>query len=341
MSRRLPKYVSEFVDRHGKVRVRYRRKGQPEYYFKTVPWTRQFMVEYQACVDGDMLPATNIGASRTKPGTMAALIANYYAAPEFTGLRPSTKATFRNILERFREKHGDKRIATIERNHIKAIIGSMSETPGAANNLLDRIKVLMAVAVDIGMRRDDPTIRLRGYPEGEGFHPWDESEIAQFEARHAIGSNARLALALMLYTGQRRSDAVLMGWQHVKANRIAVRQIKMKDVRLEIPIHPSLQAVLADTRRDTLTFLLTAHGKPFTSNGFGNWFRDRCDEAGLPRCSAHGLRKAASRRLAEAGCTNQQIKAITGHRTDKEVARYTAAADQVRLADQAMKAYAA
>ena len=99
--------------------------------------------------------------------------------------------------------------------------------------------------------------------------------------------------------------------------------------------------VLADTRRDTLTFLLTAHGKPFTSNGFGNWFRDRCDEAGLPRCSAHGLRKAASRRLAEAGCTNQQIKAITGHRTDKEVARYTAAVDQVRLADQAMEAYAA
>jgi integrase len=340
MNRRLPKYVSEFVDRHGKVRVRYRRKGHPEHYFKAVPWTAEFMVELQACLDGEALPATNIGASRTKPGTMSALIAAYYGAPEFTGLRPSTKVTYRSILERFREKHGDKRVATIERHHIKAIIGSMSATPGAANNLLDRIKVLMALAVDIGLRKDDPTIRLRGYSEGQGFHAWDEAEIAQFESRHPLVSKARLALALMLYTGQRRSDAVTMGWQHVKANRITVRQIKTH-VRLEIPIHPKLAAALADAPRENLTFLLTEYGKPFTANGFGNWFRDRCDEAGLKQCSAHGLRKAAARRLAEQGCSNQQIKAITGHKTDKEVARYTAAADQVGLADQAMEAYAA
>ena len=72
--------------------------------------------------------------------------------------------------------------------------------------------------------------------------------------------------------------------------------------------------------------------------GFGNWFRERCDEAGLPKCSAHGFRKAASRRLAEAGCGNPLIKSITGHKTDKKVSRYTAAADQVRLAEQAMAA---
>lgn len=340
MNRRLPKYVTEFVDRHGKVRVRYRRKGHPDHYFASVPWSAEFMAEYRACEDATALPATNIGASRTKPGTISALIAAYYGAPEFTGLRPSTRATYRNILERFREKHGDKRVATIERQHIKAIIGSMSATPGAANNLLDRIKVLMAFAVDIGMRKDDPTIRLRGYPEGEGFHSWNEAEIAQFEARHPLGSRARLALALMLYTGQRRSDVIGMGWQHVKADRITVRQIKT-DVRLEIRIHPKLAAVLADAPRANLTFLVTSQGRPFTSNGFGNWFRDRCNEAGLPRCSAHGLRKAASRRLAEARCSNPEIKAITGHKTDKEIARYTAAADQVVLADQAMEAYAA
>jgi integrase len=80
---------------------------------------------------------------------------------------------------------------------------------------------------------------------------------------------------------------------------------------------------------------MTENGKPFTAAGFGNWFRDRCDEAGLSHCSSHGLRKAQARRLAEAGCSNQQIKAITGHRTDSEVARYTRAADQIRLSDQA------
>jgi integrase len=336
--KRLPKYVSEFQDRHGKWRVRFRRKGQDDYYFKSVPWSPEFMQEYQACMNKEAAPALSPGASRTKPGTFASLIATYYGSPEYKGLKSSTQATYRGILERFREKHGDKRVATIERKHIKAIIGGMHETPSAANNLLDRIKALMTLAMDIGMRRDDPTIRLRGYGnKGDGFHTWTEDEIAKFEARHPLGSNARLALSLMLYTGQRRSDAVTMGWQHVAGNKIKVRQQKT-DARLEIPMHPNMLAVMAATPRENMTFLVTAYGKPFTAAGFGNWFRDRCNEAGLPHCSAHGLRKAAARRLAEAGCGNQQIKSITGHKTDREVSRYTAAADQSRLAEQAMLA---
>lgn len=337
-NRRLPRYVSEFADRHGKLRVRFRRKGQADHYFQSVPWTPAFMQEYQSCLDREAAPPIQPGIGRTKPGTFNALIAAYYGAPEFKGLRPSTQATYRGIIERFRAKHGDKRVASIERKHIKAIIGGMNETPAAANNLLDRLKALMTLAIDLGMRKDDPTLRMRGYGRtGDGFHTWTEDEIAAFEARHPIGTKARLALALMLYTGQRRSDAVTMGRQHVVGRRIAVRQQKT-DARLEIPMHPTLLTVMDGTPRDNMTFLTTTYGKPFTAAGFGNWFRERCNEAGLVQCSAHGLRKAAARRLAEAGCTNQQIKAITGHKTDREVSRYTAAADQVRLADQAMAA---
>lgn len=338
MSRRLPKYVSEFADRHGKMRVRFRRKGQEDYYFQTVPWSADFMQEYQACLNRDAASKIEPGLSRSKPGTFNALIAAYYGSPEFKGLRSSTQSTYRGIIERFRAKHGDKRVALLERKHVKAIIGAMHETPAAANNLLDRLKALMTLAIDIGMRKDDPTIRMRGYStKGDGFHTWTEDEIAKFEARHEISSKARLALALMLYTGQRRSDAITMGWQHVDGGKIKVRQQKT-DARLTIPMHPILQAVMAATPRENMTFLVTAYGKPFTPAGFGNWFRARCNEASLPQCSAHGLRKAAARRMAEAGCSNQQIKAITGHKTDQEVSRYTAAADQERLAEQAMAA---
>jgi integrase len=315
--RRLPKYVSEFADRHGKMRVRFRRKGQEDHYFQSLPWTPEFMQEYQACLNRETAPAVEPGLSRSKPGTLNALIATYYCSPEFKGLRDSTKATYRGIIERFRVQHGDKRVAAIERKHIKAIIGSMSDRPAAANNLLDRLKALMTLAIDIGMRKDDPTLRMRGYgSKGDGFHTWTEDDIAAFETRHPIGSKARLALALMLYTGQRRSDAVTMGWQHVAGGRIKVRQQKT-DARLEVPMHPTLREVMAATPRENMTFLVTACGKPFTPAGFGNWFRERCNEAGLPHCSAHGLRKAAARRLAEAGCSNQQIKAITGHKTAK------------------------
>ena len=82
---------------------------------------------------------------------------------------------------------------------------------------------------------------------------------------------------------------------------------------------------------------MTEWGAPFTAAGFGNWWRDRCDEAGLQHCSFHGLRKAAATRLANAGCTAEQIKAITGHKSLAEVARYTKAADQQRLARQALQ----
>ena len=339
MTRKGPKkYVTEFEDRHGKTRYRFRKRGHADHYFTATPGSDEFNRQYHACLANEAAPKVEIGQARSKPGTFSALIATYYGTPEFTGLRDSTKATYRGILERFREKHGDKCVATIERRHIRAIIGSMSATPAAANNLLDRLKSLLRLAIDLDWRKDDPTARLRGFkPSGDGFHTWTEDEIAQFERRHPIGTQARLALALMLYTGSRRSDAVKLGWQHIEGDRINVSQQKTS-ARVSIRMHDALKAVLAHTPRENLTFLVTAYGKPRTAAGMGNWFREQCDAAGLPQCSSHGLRKAIARRLAEAGCGNQLIKSITGHKTDKEVSRYTAAADQVTMSDLAMDA---
>ena len=189
------------------------------------------------------------------------------------------------------------------------------------------------------MRRDDPTFGVRKLRvQSEGFHSWTEDEIASFEARHPLGTKARLAFALLLYTGQRRSDVVTMGRQHVNNELIAVVQAKTKH-RLSIPIHPVLRQTIDAGPSGNLNFLVTEYGKPFATAGFGNWFRDRCNEAGLAHCSAHGLRKAASRRLADAGASIHQIAAITGHKSLKEVERYTRDADQVRLAREAVNLF--
>jgi integrase len=95
--------------------------------------------------------------------------------------------------------------------------------------------------------------------------------------------------------------------------------------------------VIDATPSEHLTFLVTATGKPYGGNAFSEQFRNWCDAAGLPRrCKPHGLRKAACRRLAEAGCSSSEIMAISGHATMKEVVRYTAAADRARLARNAM-----
>lgn len=335
----LPRGVTEFEDRHGAFHLRYRAKGQPTVYLKSRPGQPGWREELELARAGAPLPRQRT-SPRTKPGTISALIAVYYGTPEFTGLADSSRRTYRNMLERFRQTHGDKQVATLTRAHIKAIIGAMAATPAAANNLLDRLRVLMKLAMDDDWRADDPTYRVRGFKlSGDGFHTWAETDIGKFCQVHPPGTSAHLAMTLMLYTGQRRSDMVRMGWQHVEgeAERIRVRQQKT-EAMLSIPVHAELAAALALAKRSDLTILLTQFGKPFTANGFGNRMRKWCNAAELPDCTSHGLRKAAARRLAEAGCSNKEIMAITGHQTDKEVTRYTRAADQKRLADRAMKA---
>lgn len=331
----LPKNVSEFFDKRlGRWRLRYRAKGQQTHYFKEKFGTPGFEAELCKCRAGE-LAAKPRTAMRTKPGSMSALIAVYYETSDFLSLAASTKTTYRGIIERFRVKYGHQLVTELSRQNVRTILSRMKDRPNAANKLLERLKVLLDLAVDEGWRPDNPAARIKPYRiRSEGFHTWSEDEIAQYEERHAAGTTARRALYLLLYLGQRRSDVPGLGRQHLSGNDISVAQQKTR-ARLTIPLHPDLAAELALTPRDQMTFLVTEYGKPFSVAGFGNKMRQWCDQAQLPVCSAHGLRKAAARRLAEAGCSNQDIKSITGHKTDKEVSHYTAAADQKRRARRA------
>jgi len=251
-------------------------------------------------------------------------------------LKPSSQAIYRGVIDRFCIQYGDNRVAGLKREHVVKLMAARAEKPVAANNLRKVLRAMMKHAVEIGLRADDPTRDVKAIRvKSNGFHSWNEDEIAQFEKRHPIGSLGRLAFALLLYTGQRRSDVVRMGPQHVRDGVLGVRQQKT-GIELAIPVHSTLAAVIAETPTYHLTFLTNQFGRPFTAGYFGQWFREQCDMAGLRHCTAHGLRKAAARRLAEAGCSTHEIAAITGHASLKEVARYTEAADRKRLAQSAM-----
>jgi integrase len=331
----LPRYCSWNVDQRGARFVRFRKDGFSTYIAGT-PWSEAFMRQYAAALDGVKEQTTIIGAERTKPGSINALIVSYTKLV-FPTLKPSTQRVRANILERFRREHGDKPVAGLQHHHIASIIAAKASTPDAANNLRKVLRHLLDHAVDIRMIAANPAASVKRLKtSGEGILPWSEEDVAQFTARHPLGSRAYLAMALALYTGQRLSDVVPMGWQHVRTgNKIAVRQQKTGTALL-IPIMPSLAQALESVPRSNMTFLLTERGAPFTKAGFGNWFRDRCREAGLQERSLHGLRKLAATRLADAGCSAHQVAAITGHKTLAEVTRYTRAADQARLAEQAM-----
>jgi integrase len=328
---RPPKFVHGYVDRHGKPRFYFRRAGFKKVPLPGLPWSPEFMAAYERALAGQPV---QLGSARVKPGTMRALAVSYFQSVDFRSMKASTQGVYRNIIDRFCREHGDKRAALLGRDHVVRLMAARADKPDSANGLRKVLRAMMKHAIETGLRADDPTrdvkaIRVRS----DGFHSWTEAEIEQFKARHPIGSRARLALALLLYTGQRRSDVVGMGRQHIRDGSLYVRQQKT-GAELMIPIHADLQAIISETTG--MTFLVTELGKPFTAAGFGNWFREQCDMANLRHCSAHGLRKAAARRLAEAGCTEHEIAAITGHASLREIARYTKAADQKRLAAAAM-----
>jgi integrase len=327
---KLPRYVHGFLDRHGKPRYYYRRAGFNAVPLPGLPYSPEFMAAYETALAGQR-PAA---APRAAPGTMNALALSFFAAPAFSALRPSTRSTYRWTIERLCREHGDKRVALLRRDHIVKLMAA--RTPGAANKLRKALRAMMKHAVDVGMIPDDPTSGIRAInTRAAGFHSWSDLEISQFEERHAIGSRARLAMALLLYSGQRRGDVIRMGPQHVRSGVLYIKQEKT-GAELAIPIHPDLDTIIASAPSGHLTFLTTRFDRPFEASTFSHWFRDQCDKAGLPHCSAHGLRKAAARRLAEAGCTAHEIGAVTGHASLAELVRYTRAADQRHLAEAAM-----
>lgn len=339
-------YVKAYKDRHGRMRYYYRRSGLPSVALPGEPGTAEFMAAYaeaDARAPRTKAEAATVAArARLQPRSINALIIEYYRTPEFRELADSTKRAYRGQLDRFRARHGDKSALGVQTPHLEAIFMSMSDTPEAAANLRKRLRRVFRLAVRLGWREENPVTETEVTRKRDrGIKGWSDDQIKQFEDHWAAGTRERLAFALCLYTGQRRSDVVRMGRQHVKEGRISVAQQKTSE-RLKIRVHAKLAEEIAaydalhPSAGDHLTYLTTAQGAAFSVEGFGNFFRDACAAAGLKGKSPHGLRKAAGRRLAEAGCTEKQIAAILGHRSLNEVARYTREASQVALADDAM-----
>ena len=258
--RRLPKYVHGFVDRHGKPRFYFRRPGFERKPLQGLPYSADFMNDYEAALTGQPVP---VGVNTARPGTMRALALSYFVSPEFRTLRLSTQRAYRGIIERLCAEHGDKRAADLRREHVVRLMAARAEHPGAANGLRMALRVMMKHAIDIGLRADDPTREVKAVRiVSDGHHSWTDDEIAQFEQCHPVGSRARLALGLLLYTGQRRGDVIRMGAQHIRNGALYVKQEKT-GTELIIPLHPSLAAIIAAAPRDHLTFVTTRLGGPF------------------------------------------------------------------------------
>lgn len=327
---KMPKYTHGFISRHGKPQFYLRRPGHKKVRLPGLPWSPEFMAAREAALNGEWA-ALGMGAKHRPlvAGTVNAAIVSYYQSGAFKDrLAESSQKMRRAILERFREEHGDKRIALMHKGALQVILDK--KTPAAALNWRKALRGLIDHAMAVNMLATDPLVGIkRAALKSKGHHPWEPEECARFEAHHTLGTRARLAYELLLQVGQARCDIVRMGRQHVRNGTISLARQKT-GVAFDVPVMPMLQAAIdAMPASASMMFLVTAHGKSFTAAGFGNYFRDICNEAGLPkRCTSHGLRVAAATRAADRGATTTQLMAWFGWKTASEAERYTRSADR-------------
>jgi integrase len=342
MARIKLKYVEPVLSKTGKLYYRFRKRGKPRISLPGLPGSDEFMEAYAAALAAQPETKRDIGAARIVAGTVDATIAALYKSlrwqvdSEGKPRAESTKKTDRTMLEALRLRHGSKRIATLEQRHVESMLAEKAG-PAARRNLLRVLRLLLGFAVAEGMRKDNPTLAIKlGKVKTEGYHSWTDAEVQQYENFHPVGTKARLAFATLLYTAQRRSDVVRLGPAVTVGSRLKFKQQKTGS-EVNIPIAPPLAAIIAATPMvGVKTWLVTEYGKPFTAAGFGNWFADRCNEAGLPQCRAHGLRKAFMKRMAEAGCSEDYIASISGHKDLREIRIYVEAANKANMADAGM-----
>lgn len=333
------KYVVKDQDRHGNIRFYFRRGKDKKIRLKGDFGSDEFMKAYDSALKGLVI---NCESSTCIKGSFEDICNRYYRSLEFSLLDVKTQNWRRSALNRICSTKGHFEIYKFQEMHIRRLRDDIFiETPAASRNRLNALKALFGWAVESGLIQTNPAknVQPRKY-YSEGHRTWTVEEYNKFIQRHPLGTQAYLAMCLMLYTAGRREDAVRLGYGHIRDGFIKFTQAKnehRKPVVVEIPVTADLLQAIKSYSSGHMTFLVTAFGKPFSANGFGNKFREWCNQAGLPHCTAHGLRKLAAVILADSGCTRHEITSITGHLTSAEVDRYTKMYDKKQNAVAAIK----
>lgn len=240
----------------------------------------------------------------------------WYRSDHFKGLGDGTQRTYRRVAENLRKQYGQYDAKRLRVQDVVVMLADKADAPNSANTDRRVLCFILDQAVALGLVDTNvarPTRKLPTY--GVGFYTWTETDIQTFLTFHSLGTVAHLAVMLLLHTGAGREDVVRFGMLNVVNGRFKYDKQQALDrhaIPFDIPILPALRQCI-DFASKTGTFLQTATGAQRSAAGFGNLMRKWCDEAGLKKCTAHGLRKACARRLSDAGATEQQLAAVMAY----------------------------
>lgn len=373
MGKDLP-FLSSEPDRHGNERLYVRRNGK-RVRLRIEPGKPGFGAAYDKAIERLGAPPSRRAkpvppeTRRVWPkDTFGWLAIQYFASKGdggFLDLDEDSRRAKRNIIELCLEMplsdEDPDPMGNCPRKHLSAQkmkrMIEAADGKGARTNRRKHLSAMCSWAIDQtpALLPSNPVrdIKAGRAVKTGGFYTWLIPDVQQFLHFHRNAGTKRsrkaiLALGLLLFAGTRRQDMVTLGKQNCRGpapgslgeviRYIPKKTIKVRRNTSQKPLLPVLRQILADSADITgdLTFLVTEHGKPFTEAGFGNWFRDRCDDAGLDQCTAHGLKKAGATIAAENGATTRQLMAMFDWTTSAMAEVYTRAAEQKRLAGEGM-----
>ncbi|WP_419797607.1 MAG: tyrosine-type recombinase/integrase [Terasakiella sp.] len=322
------KYVTEHKRPGGYSDFYYRRNGQLQK-IKGERHSDEFLANYAR------IHASFEDIKERCRGGFDHLCEQYQKSTDFLNLKESTRREYRLDLDRLRQIFGHMDLCEIKRGLIKEMQAEFHNKPGTANNLLRTMKKVLNFAVDMEYIPVSPAERIKRLKGGEHL-PWTEEEITTFLEAETTPVQMRYAVLFALFTGQRVGDIIKMLWSDIKDGRVTVIQQKT-GVRLRIPLHPKLSEIIPTMSKDNVNILTTSSNQRWGISNFKRVFKKASRDAGIPENKVfHGLRKNATVMLLEAGCSVDETKAITGHKTTAMIEHYGKGINQERQANAAM-----
>jgi integrase len=334
------KYV-QVAPAKGKTYYYYRRNGQRQTIkgeFGSTEWRRNYD-RIHASFGNDPIKG------EPETGTIAAALRDYKDSEDYRGLKPKTQKGYLryiSLLENGETIESDGQIAkripalggqpvaalTVKvirklRDDFVGVRGTPQFRPSAGNGLVTFCNLLVKWY-------SDP--KVKKLKSGDGHRPAEEHEIAQFRARHPIGTLKRMAFELALNTGQRGQDVIAMKKEDIRDGKIQLAQEKT-GARVWVPMSDDLKAVLIPWMKDRIgPILTTPTGSSMKEDYFRKMMREAYDEAGLPAdFTTHGLRYAAATRIYEVykslgnpdRIAWEAVADVTGHATMLMAKKYS------------------
>lgn len=336
-------YLYRQEDRYGNKRYYFRKSGKKQR-IEGDPGTEAFHAAYSALLTGATArPPSKPKASAGPAGSLKWLCERYYAVGEFKNLGVGTQRVRRGILDNICTAEwrntgmaiGSLPFAKMDRTHVREIKDQKADFPEAANGQIKALRQVFRWAKEAGHVDTNPALDVPYlHKRTNGHHTWTVPEVYQYWERWPLGTREHLAMMIMLCTGARRGDTPKLGRGMERNGELTFRAQKTGE-EVTMPIRHELRRAIDACPSGHMTYLVTEFGKPFTGNGFGNWFADRCRKAGVPG-RAHGLRKAGATILADNGATAHELMSIYGWSDLKEAEVYTRQANRTKLARSGM-----